>query len=69
MTVLRMSLLLIVLLIILVPYIISADEKEIIETIKKRLLTLDQYIIKEAHSDCNLSKFVKITEIPYGRRY
>lgn len=62
------SLLIIVLLIVLTYINANDKEKEIIDTIKKRLLSLDQYIIKEAHNSCNLNKFIKITEIPYGRR-
>lgn len=59
----------IILLIILNITKVISDEAEVIEILKKRILSLDQYIIKKPHNNCNLSKFVKITEIPYGRRY
>ena len=47
---------------------VISDEAEVIKELKKRILLLDQYVIKKPHNVCNLSKFVKITEIPYGRR-
>ena len=61
--------LILVILLLLSLYCDGSNETDIIGILKKRLLSLDQYITKKDHGDCNVSKFVKITEIPYGRRY
>jgi len=60
--------LLYLILFIIISNVVS-DEEEVVDILKKRMSSLDQYIIKKPHNNCNLSKFVKITEIPYGRRY